>query len=527
MPGFNKNSVMFTDAAIQPQILNAQSSTISAVTAAPAMQAAEVPATPASVNLTAVSPTVQAAFTPKREPLATMAMRRAPIDQDGIGDEELPINRRPPLRVRPGPIFWPGPILLPPIVLNFARPRDQITTPISPNGVMAADTLFEDHADPNKKFALPVFNLAEQTVSGVTRLRVSFERVLPIDPSNQKWQLTVRFGAAKRRQDADDLPFTPSVLLRFTPPISGAAPKELAFTVEHEDAATFKASLQMTGTTERDQVVNALKFLEYQTRFIVRCSFPAAVPDSIQDGVQLYRQGDYTADVLLDRDPFVFDPAQTPYIFSEVQDASDKVFGFKLQQLEFKGRIHHYYQDEASPYKFCYLPDSFKVTRAPDPPYRPQIIVRFRSEDGSLDNMRASLEYVAAPMVDAERLEAARPAFKPLLPDPMPPGIDGAVFQPLVVDDVNQLTLNLMVPRQDTPGVPRQARTGVVDKLSEGFADQIADLSMQNFQDIFDALFGKSAVIFTGDVEAAKSGDRPAETVPFIARLDDLYGRLL
>lgn len=420
------------------------------------------------------------------------------------------------------------PILWPPILLNLPRPRTAITAPITSSGSVNADALFEDPADSNKKFALPIFNLAEQTVSGVTTLRVAFERMLPIDPINQKWQLTVRFSLAKRHPNIEDLLVTPSVLLRFTPPISGTAPKEKNFTVEHEDAAIYKATLQMTGLTERDQIVNALKSLQYQTRFIVRCTFQAAVPHSVNsNGVQLYRQDAHTVDVPLDRDPFVFDPAQAPYIFSEVQDASNRVFGLKLQQLEFKGRIHHYYQDEASPYLFYYLPDSFKVMRAPDPPYAPQIRVRFRSDDGSLNKMRASIEYVAAPVVDSERLRTAREAFKSLLPSRMPSEISGAVFQPLVVDDISQLTLNLTVPRQSGSSDQRQARSGIVQKLSEGFSDVIDDLSMQDFQDIFDALFGKSSVIFTGDVQAAKSGDRPAETVPFIARLDNLYGRLL
>lgn len=461
------------------------------------------------------------------QPAALNKMRTA-TDFGSISlQDELPI-KRPGFNQLITASEFRKPILWTPILLNVPRPRKAITAPISPSGVVDANALFEDPADPNKKFALPVFNLAEQTVSGATTLRVVFERMLPIDPINQKWQLTVRFGLAKRHPNIEDLLVTPSVLLRFTPPISGAAPKEKNFTVEHEGAAIYKATLQMTGLTERDQVVNALKSFEYQTRFIVRCTFQAAVPHSVDsNGVQLYRQDGHTVDVPLDRDPFVFDPAQAPYIFFEVQDASSRVFGLKLQQLEFKGRIHHYYQDEASPYLFYYLPDSFKVMRAPDPPYAPQIRVRFRSEDGSRNKMRASLEYVAAPVVDGERLRAARDAFKFLLPSSMPPEISGAVFQPLVVDDVSQLTLNLTVPRQSGSSDQRQARSGIVQKLSEGFSDLIDDLPMQDFQDIYDALFGKSSVIFTGDIQAAKSGDRPAETVPFIARLDDLYGRLL
>jgi hypothetical protein len=414
------------------------------------------------------------------------------------------------------------------IVLELPAPRDQIGAPISPSGAIIPDTLYEDPLDASKKFALPMFNLAEQTVDGQTRLRVSFERVQPVDPANQKWLLCVRFNVAPRRPDAQDLTYTSTVLLRFTPPIAGAMAKELPFAVEQEDATTWKASMLMIGLTERDQVVNALKSSDYQTRFLVRCSFLAAVPDAVNaQRVQLYRRVSHSVDVPLNRDPFFIDPAQHAYLYSEVQDATTHVFGLKLHQVEFQGRIQHYYQDEASPYIFYYLPDSYKVTRRPDAPFTPQMLVKFRSEDGSLEKMRASLEYVAAPVVNSARLADARQALKPHLPTPMPPDITDAIFLPLGVDDINQLTLNLALPRQGVAGSPRQPRPGVVTKLSDDFQDEIADLSLQNFQDVFDALFGKSAVVFMGDVQVAASGDRPAETVPFAARLADLSGRLL
>lgn len=502
MPGFNRRISVFDAAAAEPVVFKAKFKTEDVVVAhTPRVQPAG-PVVADFIDRAKLSPVLTDAFKPKTRP-----------KRDVLTAAKLDF-------LLPSRLF--------PWVLNLPQPRAQISVPISPSGAVDVSTLFEAAADASKKFALPLFNLAEQTVAGATRVRVNFERALPVDPANQKWLLTVRFGAASRRPNAEDLGFAPSVWLRFTPPISGAAPKELAFTVEQEDAATMKASLLLNGLNERDQVVNALKSVAYQTRFIVRCAFSAAVPDSVSAaGEQLYRVSSYSLDVPLNRDPFVFDPSQHPAIFAEVQDVSDRVFGLKLHQLEYRGRIHHYYQDEASPYIFYYLPDSFKVTRASEPPFAPQIIVRFRSEDGSLEKMKVTLEYVAAPVIDGERLEAAQPAFKPFLPSPMPPEISGVVFQPLVVDDVDQLTLNLAVPRQGAGGVSRQPRPGVVKKLSEGFQDEIGDLSMQSFQDLFDAMFGKSAVVFTGDVTVAKSGSRPAESIPFSARLDDLYGRLL
>jgi hypothetical protein len=455
-------------------------------------------------------------------------------DDDGLGAIKPPdppkvvtLNTIPG-RVLLTPINWSGELINAVLGLQ-PRPRSQVTVPISPTDNMVADTVFEDAADPNKKYALPVFNLSQASGS----FRVGFERIPTDDLVNQTWQLSVWFAAAHRRQDAQDLQSTMAVLLRFTPPSSGGPVKELPFTVETQEDGTIKATMQLIGLNARDEVVNALKFIQYETHFIVRCSFSAAVLDAAHSTPdnQLYRQSSYSVDVHLDRDLFVFDPAQYPLIFSPVQDASQKVFGVTLQQLEYKGRIHHYFQDDARKYIYYYLPDSFKVTRGIDPPFAPQIIVRFQSSDGSLENMRVSMEYVAAPVIDAERLQAARLAFKPDASIPMPPGLTDAVFQPLVVDDPGQLTLKLALPRADAVGSSREPRPGVVTKLTDGFRDEIDGLTIANFQDLFDALFGKSAFLLTGEVGVAKSGDgagsRPAESIPFEIRLDDLFGRLL
>ena len=462
--------------------------------------------------------------------MASMAMVAAP-GAPAAGSSMAVFHATPAVPVaaeRVGMVPGFGIVIRPfPIILYPPVPRSNTNQPIGPSGALLPDSLYEDHADPNKRMALPIFKLAEQTVDGQTRLRVTLEKVQPIDPANQKWLLTVRFGTAQRLPDLQDLPYSATVLLRFTPPVAGAAPKEIPFTLEQEDAATWKATLLRIGLTERDEVVNAIKVPEYQAHFIVRCSFQAALPDSVNpQGEWLYREGSRTVDVPLDRDPFYIDPSQHPYIYGEVQDASSQVFGLKLCQVDFQGSFHHYYQDEASPYIFYYLPDCFKVTRHPDPPFVPQMLVKFRSDDGSLDKMRASLEYVAAPIVNNDRLQDARRSLQTHLPYSLLPGLSDVIFQPLVIDDVSQLTLSLALPRQNE-GAPRQNRPGVVSKLSNPFQDELAGITLPDFQDLFDALFGKSAVVFMGDVQVAPSGNRPGETIPFVARLTDLSGRIL
>lgn len=203
MPGFNKTNQVLTANVNQLLILNGATPVVMQASIEQPKEALTTLSDP--VNMKGISPQVMAAFTPQSKLItqATVPISiHEQIHKPVVGTQ-----------IFYSPIFWP-----PVFIGILPRPRNQVTTPISPTGVVNIDTIFEDPADPNKKYALPLFNLAEQTVADVTHVRVSFERILPIDPPNQKWQLTVRFGVVKRRQEVNDLAFTPNVLLRFTPP---------------------------------------------------------------------------------------------------------------------------------------------------------------------------------------------------------------------------------------------------------------------------------------------------------------------
>jgi hypothetical protein len=401
------------------------------------------------------------------------------------------------------------------------RPRGEIKVPISPTAKITADTIFQDpDAASGKKYYIPSFTLAEQVLDGTRRLRATMR------PVDEGWLLTVFFtsGARKGGTEAIQTSFTP--FLCFT---TLTLSKELELVLEKEDPTTWKASLFLGTVDELEEVYTALKKLEYRTQFILRCKFRAAVPVPKQKrgDEQLYKPGSHSVDVALNRDPFVFDPQLHPYIFAGVTNVSERTPDVKLFPVEWQGKDHHYYREENRPHVFYYLPDAFKVTRRPEPPYTPNMLVRFASEDGTREKMRASLEYVAAPVVDPERLESAAGALKKHLPSPMPAGVTAPVFQPLVVKDVDQLRLTLAIPRAGASGTPRQERPGVVSSLTDSFVDEIADMTLSNFQDVFDALFGKSAVVFSGQVLVVGGGQRVDEPLDFSARLEDLYGPVL
>jgi hypothetical protein len=145
-----------------------------------------------------------------------------------------------------------------------------------------------------------------------------------------------------------------------------------------------------------------------------------------------------------------------------------------------------------------------------------------------LDSEAGSLKYVAAPVWDSERLKAASqdPVLRNELPNPLPSNITDVVFTPLIAD-ASELTLKLSVPRKNVPSVPPRARPGVVKNLTDVFLDEIQDLTIDNLSEIFAALLGKEFGVFTGNVEVGVSGTGHVVSVPFSARLNDLYGPVL
>lgn len=407
-------------------------------------------------------------------------------------------------------------------LLFFVRPkpRNQITCPISPVTPINPATLFEDPADAAKKYFLPIFNVAEEIVDGTRRLRVT------MGPDGPDWILRVFLSVEPRASvpNSGPMKYSVAVVLKFTSPTSADA-KEQVLNAAQESDGSWQATCVMKTLTERDQIYAALTKSEYRTQLLVRCGFTAAVPAEIENGVQLYQEGSRTVDVPVNRDPFNFDPQQSD-VFQGITNVSGRALGTIPRTVEYRGRTHRYYQDEAQKWVFSYLPDHFKVARRSTEPFSPDMTLRFSSSDGTQESIRASLEYVAAPVIDAERLKAARTALQTHLPVPLPAGTQGVDLQPLVPASIDQLKLLLAMPRAGVPGAPRTERTAVT-KLNGPFRDEITDLTWQNCTEILDALCSDSGVVFSGEIVVKGGGQRPDEVVPFVARINDLYGQVL
>jgi hypothetical protein len=418
------------------------------------------------------------------------------------------------------------------VVLHASQPRDKITVPISPTRDFNDQSLFEDPANAAVKYALPKYAVAEVTIEGQKRYRMAIEKM-----ENDGWKLTIYIVQQPTQSNLPLLEHTVSAELKFGQTIA----KSLPLTLEKENETTWKMTILLPETVDLDEVYPALTDSELKTALVlhrwVQVAVPVEaaevgiaiwpIPDGHPGGRQLYKVEQRNLDMNLRPDPFIFDPQLHPYIFEQVVKMSTTPSGYILRTAEWKGRIHHYLQDKLRPCMFFHLPDCYKITRKPAAPHKPNMLVRFSSVDGTKENLRVTIEYVAGPVVDLERLKAAEEVLKAFLPSPLPANISEPVFQPLVVESVDQLELQLALPRADTSGAPLQKHpTGVVTNLTDKFSDEIADLTLEQFRTVFDAMFGESAVVFQGSLLVKGGGVMPDESVPFSARFQELAGQI-
>ena len=233
---------------------------------------------------------------------------------------------------------------------------------------------------------------------------------------------------------------------------------------------------------------------------------------------KLFRVALQVLDWTVAPNPFVFAKDLHRYIFGNVLPPESGKIGFVLRQVVWKERSHTYYQQSLEPHRFHFLPDSFKVARRPETPHHPMLAVRFPNPDAAADVMPVTLEYVAGPYFDEQRLEAAATEMKRKLPELAGSDLE---FEPLLCDATR---LFLTLPRGEA-GPQHEERKGAKIDLRTGILDAIT-LPMKDFQGLFDALFGDSAVVFQGEVvvEIDSGQGIPAEKVPVICRLADLIG---
>ena len=540
-----------------------------------------------------VTPTASAVFVPRGPGRAPTNPGRVPVPGRVPGRGPTAPGRLPPGRLPP----------------SFrSSPRDKITGPLSLVATPTDETLFEDAANPQLKFYLPRYRLAEQAVSGTQQFRVRLE------PGEQGGSLTIfleKFPAPALAgfRDAAEIPHAIALKLNASIPVgTSQIQQEFVFQEITLDGGLVKAVLRLenlaaltqvfqilteaplaaslsvlrsfrvavlvpidTSATVRqltlqvqtltqeiialDRQINTLtsqrsqlqKLIVAQPRLrpqlqqrlkIVQSQLASAGASRTQKVIarqaaqtrlstltqqKFYRASSQLLAWMVSPQPFVFPRDLHPYIFGNLGPTDGGQLRLAVHQLPWKERSHSYYQQAANPLRFYFLPDAFKVTRQDESPRAPRIGIRFPSPDSPPETMPVTLEYVAAPVVDEDRLEDAAGELKRKLPQ-LADETRPIEFEPLLCDTTK---LFMTLPRGDA-GPQLQERPGVTVDLRTGIRDAVT-LPMTDFQAVFDALFGASAVLFQGEalVELDCDGAIPSERVPVTCRLDDLAGDLL
>jgi hypothetical protein len=237
--------------------------------------------------------------------------------------------------------------------------------------------------------------------------------------------------------------------------------------------------------------------------------------------VPLFRQVTRVLDAIADPADFTFPLALHPYIYGDLGAPPGTARSLIARVVTWGGVSHTYYQDPDDTWEFSYLPDCFKLARRQGPTYEPLMTLHFAVRSDGSDPFaatRVSLEYIAVPVVDQNRLADAAAKLKPFVSVPLPAGIDGPRFTPLIDVDADKVRLHLTMPGAVGSGSRPQLRVN----LRAGISDTL-EMGLAEFQPLFDALFGAGLTLFTGEVDV-NLGDGAGNSIPFAARINDAVG---
>ncbi len=191
---------------------------------------------------------------------------------------------------------------------------------------------------------------------------------------------------------------------------------------------------------------------------------------------------------------------------------------FRIERVEFDGRMHSYFVDPADRERVYFLPDSFRLQRKNDVPRTPLLLVRSvpSSEEGGEEEFE--LEFFATPHIDEDRLLAASKKL----------GFTDAggkhhafEFSPLSVSGAE---LRLALPGSSGGGFEVIANAQV--DLQSGVAVRLK-VTKTDFLSIYASLQGAgSHLLMTGEVKLNLGGPAP-ETIPVELRLGTMNGEVL
>ena len=389
--------------------------------------------------------------------------------------------------------------------------RSELTVPVAPTAAPADTDVFES-ADGGKRYVLPRYAIA------FDKLGLFEEPRIAIADRNGTPTLVVTLNetpSPAAGAGTSEIPHVLAVTLKFrVPEIVQAIPFSSVLLDATETVIT--AELPLTTPGQHLQILAALASLNASATFVVGRGITVGVPtEKLPDGAQGYRQRSLLLEWTAPPAPIVLSEAQR----DRLGGGSGGVQPLIRHRVAFAGKNHSYWQDPARPEHFYFLPDRFLLARAPEGDRRPLLRVRAAATTGD-DTPRIAFEFQARPVIDANRVDAAHAQLEAAARQR---GGTGALELEIMPDP--QPLLRLALPQNGAPSSAMTERSGADIDLEAGLA-HVETMGVEDFQLVYQALFGASLTLLRGEVRAPMSGGDP-EDVPLELRIDKTVGDVL
>jgi hypothetical protein len=418
----------------------------------------------------------------------------------------LVVNRVNYATVNPALLHLQNPKFQPPRSPRQVRTNFDLPTLISPATAATPDMVFSAPRDPAKHFFLTHYNIAIAPGAGPRAQWVSLESTAA------GYRLTVHLAdTTPATLSTGNTRITPgAVRYLITASLQGRVVNWDLTPAASPSGVALTLVLELNDFASRDLLYAAMTDPASQTRLIVRNQLDLALPSFPPP--QAYMRATVGVDVTM---PFVFSKELDGNVFAGLHDTSGTLPPWNVCAVNWNGRRYTYYQATNQPTQVYFLPDAFKIGRQTTLPRRPDLAIT--AEGADMASMQMTLSYLAAPVWDPQRLDAARPELQKTLALAGPPSL--ALFQ------ATGTTLLLNLPSADpaTGATLTEQKDALID-LTAGVQGSTT-MGVAQFRDIYNALFDSRSALLSGEVRVTIGTD--TAHIPFIARIDDMAGAIL
>ncbi|RAJ96064.1 hypothetical protein LX87_03814 [Larkinella arboricola] len=233
--------------------------------------------------------------------------------------------------------------------------------------------------------------------------------------------------------------------------------------------------------------------------------------DQITSGERLYVNAKESFSSRID---FVFPETLHSYMYRKAGGHGPGRSGFIKHTVVWEEKEYTYFQDEARPDHFLYLPDSYKLAQVEGPVRVPWLRVDF--EGKTLSDLKARIQYRLAGFVDLQRIQDAA---KKLINKVEGETVEGLVFE--LLDSADEATYKLTLP-----GVGGSSdRPDAIIDPGNYIEDALPALSIDDFRTVFNLLLSTDErdITLRGQVNL-KLGGLLIPPIPVSIRLGDSAG---